>query len=185
VSNGWLNFWTKTNPNTVIELYLLSTVVVSLIVIVLFDAVLTAVWTRNTEVFSDRYQDTHVRYTWALTTLATLLVIAWRTVLRYLRDRQATGGRVLIARWGGLGWIVVVVMIMTAPWLLLWGNDRPVVQLNGQCAYILVERAEGLVIYQPKLKKTESYPKPPLGLVRKNIEGYVFAEEDPCEKKEE
>jgi hypothetical protein len=110
-----------------------------------------------------------------MTVLITSLALAWRRVFRYLEARQAGGGRLGLAKWGGLAWILILVLLMTMPWRLLWYNEHPRALLGGERVYILVERGPDLVLYNADRGVTERYRRgegPELQL--QNTVGYVF-----------
>ena len=60
-----------------------------------------------------------------------------------------------MAKWGGLAWVVIVAIVMTMPWRLLWDNDHPRALLDGERTYILMETETELLIYRPRTRATE------------------------------
>ncbi|MGH7554181.1 MAG: hypothetical protein ACREMQ_14330 [Longimicrobiales bacterium] len=81
----------------------------------------------------------------------------------------------MLARWGGLAWIVAIVLITTMPWRLLYNHERPRALLNGERAYILLERDGGVVIYNAQRRTTHTFQTPDItALERLNTVGYVF-----------
>jgi hypothetical protein len=117
----------------------------------------------------------HRAYTIAMTVLITGLALGWRRLFRYLETRPAGGGRLRLAKWGGLAWILILVLIMTMPWRLLWDNEYPRAVLGGERVYILVERGSDLVLYNAERGATERYRRGEgPELQRRNTVGYVF-----------
>jgi hypothetical protein len=116
----------------------------------------------------------HRAYSVALTVLITGLTFAWRRVFRELDGRRAGGPRYRLAKWGVLAWIVVLVLILTMPWRLLW-NEHPRALLRGERVYILVERGSDLVLYNADRRAAERY-QTGTGeeLIRQGTVGYLF-----------
>jgi hypothetical protein len=84
-------------------------------------------------------------------------------------------------RWGGAMLVVMVVLIGSLPWRVLWFNDAPRASMNGERAYILVERGEDLVVYNAQRRVTQLYrAEVPAGFVRLGSIGYVFEGDGPC-----
>jgi hypothetical protein len=110
-----------------------------------------------------------------MTVLVITLALAWRGTFRFLKRREAGSGRVALARWAGLAWILGLVLLATAPWRLLWNNERPRALLNGERAYILLERGADVVIYNAERRATNLHRgNGPGALERRDTDGYVF-----------
>ena len=80
-----------------------------------------------------------------------------------------------VAKWGGVTWIVLLVLMMTMPWRLLWNNDHPRAWLRGERAYVLMEHGPDLVVYVADRGVSERYRMgADTGLTRQGTVGYVF-----------
>jgi hypothetical protein len=174
-ADTWHRLWGRTNPVAVAELYFILSLVVSVAVLSRFWPLLASLWSGTTEPLSPSFRSLHRGYTIALTVLITGLGLAWRRVFRHLDAHQASGGRLGLAKWGGVTWIVILVLLMTMPWRLLWQNEHPRALLQGERVYILLERGSDLVLYNAERRVTERHRRgedPDLQL--QNTVGYVF-----------
>jgi tRNA A-37 threonylcarbamoyl transferase component Bud32 len=172
---GWQRMWQRIRPASLAESFFIASVVLSAIVLSRFWPLLSSLWSAATEPLSLASRPMHRGFSLALTILITVLLLAWRGLYRFLEGKSETGGTVRLAQWGGLGLIVVLVLIMTMPWRLLWDNQHPRALLGGEPVYILAERGSELLLYYPDRRVTEQY-RPGQGpeLVRQNSTGYLF-----------
>ena len=174
-ADTWHRLWGRTNPVAVAELYFIMSLVVSVAVLSRFWPLLASLWSGTTEPLSPSFRSLHRGYTVAMTVLITGLGLAWRRVFRYLDARQATGGRLGLAKWGGVAWIVILVLLMTMPWRLLWQNEHPRALLQGERVYILLERGSDLLLYNAERGVTERHRQgEDPELLLQNTVGYVF-----------
>jgi tRNA A-37 threonylcarbamoyl transferase component Bud32 len=174
-ADTWHRLLGRTSPVAVAELYFIVSLVVSVAVLSRFWPLLASLWSGTTEPLSPSFRSLHRGYTIAMTVLITGLGLAWRRVFRYLEARQASGGRLGLAKWGGVAWIVILVLLMTMPWRLLWQNEYPRALLQGERVYILRERGSDLLLYNAERRVTERHRRgedPDLQL--QNTIGYVF-----------
>jgi hypothetical protein len=174
VTERWRRAWGGANPVAAAELFFLAALLLSVAVLSRFWPLLASLYSGATEPLSPAFRPMHHAYTIALTTLITGLVFAWRRVFRGLDGRRAHGVRYRLAKWGGFAWIVILVLILTMPWRLLW-NEHPRALLRGERVYILVERGPDLVLYNADRGITERYqdgtgPR----LERRQSVGFVF-----------
>lgn len=80
--------------------------------------------------------------------------------------------------------VVMLVLIGSLPWRVLWFNDAPRASVAGERAYILLERGEDLVVYHAQRRVTQLYrAEVPAGFVRLGSTGYVFEGDGPCRSK--
>jgi hypothetical protein len=180
IDAGWQTYRNSANPVMVIDLYFLTTVAVSVIVLLVFRLRTSAAGERwSTEIFSCAYRPVHGSFQLVMTILIMGLGLAWWGTSRYVASRNAVGPRITLARTAGLAWILILVLITTAPWRLLWSNERPRALLNGDRVYILIEDNADLVLYNATRGITQQYR---LGeapdLQRLNAVGYVFESEE-------
>ena len=167
-------FWSRVNPVAAAELFFIGGLVVSAVVLSRFWPLLTALYTNATGPLSPEARPMHRAFTMALTVLITGLALAWRGVFRELDARHAGGARYRLAKWGGFAWILMLVLVMTSPWRLLW-NEHPRALLRGDRAYILLERGPDVVLYNAERGLAERY-QPGMGqeLTRQGTVGYLF-----------
>jgi hypothetical protein len=164
-------------PDNIAELSFIGIVLVSVFILSRFAPLIVSVSTStsDTSLLSESFRPLHRAYTIEMTVLIAILIVAWRRLSLYLRIRQATGVSVALARWGGLAWILALVMLTTMPWRLLWFNERPRALLNGERAYILFERDGNFVIYNAERRETLNYRADDIpAFQRLDTEGYVF-----------
>jgi hypothetical protein len=165
----------RASPVAVAELFLIVALVVSIAVLSRFGPLLASLSSSATEPLSPSFRPMHHAYTIALTVLITGLAFAWRRLFRDREARPAGGGRFRLAKWSAGAWILILVLVLTMPWRLLWDNEHPRALLGGERVYILMERGPQLVLYNADRSLTESYQ---LGvspdLQRLQTVGYVF-----------
>jgi hypothetical protein len=167
--------WARASPVAVAELFLIVALVVSIAVLSRFWPLLVSLSSSATAPLSPAFRPMHHAYTFALTVLITGLAFSWR---RLFRDREAPpagGGRFKLAKWSAGAWILILVLVLTMPWRLLWDNEHPRALLRGERVYILMERGPDLVLYNADRGLTESYQ---MGagpeLQRLQTVGYIF-----------
>jgi hypothetical protein len=126
------------------------------------------------EVLSCAYRSVHTSYTFVMVALVLVLGSAWWATFRHLAARGDTSGRIGLARWAGLTWVLLLVVLTGAPWRLLWTYDQRAL-LNGERAYILIERADDVVLYNATRNATEQYRVGAAAqLERLGTQGYRF-----------
>jgi len=151
----WSRLWRPAKVATVADAYFIGGIVVAVVVISPFRRLLAAMWSTDTEVLSCAFRPLHNAYSFTMTLLTFGLLLLWYEFVRYLRRRRATGARVSLAKWGGLAWVIIVVIVLTLPWRLLRDNRRPRALLDGEPTYILVEKEAEWVIYTPRTQSTD------------------------------
>jgi serine/threonine protein kinase len=174
IAEAGRRFWSRVNPVAAAELFFITALGVSMVVLSRFWPLLAALYTEATEPLSPASRPLHHAYSVALTVLITGLTFMWRRVFRELDGRRAGGPRYRLAKWGGLAWIVGLVLILTMPWRLLW-NEHPRAVLRGERVYILVERGSDLVLYNADRRAAERY-QTGTGeeLIRQGTAGFLF-----------
>jgi hypothetical protein len=173
--------WRSANPETVADLYLIGSIVISFLVLYGLRDLITALAGTDTNLLSSACKSLHNSYSITLSILITVLAFSWRRLLRYMRARRAGRMSIARARWGGLILIVILVLIQTAPWRVLFNNDRPRALLNGERAYVLIERGPDLVVYNAERRATTIYRgETPANFERLNTVGYVFEGAGTC-----
>ena len=177
--NTWLGLWKSTESATIAEAFFIGAIVVGIAVLAVFWRILAAVSTAETEVLACSFRTLHDAYAIVLPVLITGFAAAWYRVFGYLRTRPGPSSRFAVARWGSMGWMIILVVIMTLPWQLLWKSERPRALLNNERAYILVETEADLVIYNAERRSTEHYRKDEAPeLERQNTTGYLFEDQE-------
>jgi serine/threonine protein kinase len=179
-----LPIWQKTvgtaKPETIADVYLIASVLASFIIISFFTDVIYALsGDESTLPVLACRSDQHA-YWIAFSALAALIALVGHRLLRYLRARRASYVSMARVRWGGVLLIVMLVLIETWPWRVLWLNDAPLARVNGERAYILLERGNDLVVYHAERRVTTLYHAEPPGFERTDSIGYVFEAEGPC-----
>lgn len=144
------------NPSTVADAYLAASIFVTLAVLIPFGDLLAAVtWTPAIEVLGCSARALHRAYFIVLPLLVAGLALGWYWFFRYQRARSATGARVAMAKWGGLTWVVLITIVMTLPWRLLYQNTHPRALFEGERAYIVMETDSEMLLYRPTTRSTE------------------------------
>lgn len=168
-----------TEAATVADAYFIGGIVVAVAVLTPFRKLLAAIGDTNTEMLTCSFRDLHDTYTGAMTLLIAGLLLAWYEFSRYVRRRGAIGGRIALATWGGLAWVIIMVIVMTLPWRLLWDNTHERALLDGQRTYILTETDTEWVIYNPISESTDRVRKG-VGreMERLGTSGYLFEDRE-------
>jgi len=168
-------FWSRVNPVAAAELFFIATLVVSMAVLSRFWPLFASLYSNATEPLSPASRPMHRAFSVAVTVLITGLVFAWRRVFRDLDGRRPAGARYRLAKWGGFAWIVILVLMLTMPWRLLWDNEHPRALLRGERAYILMERGSDVVLYNAERGVAERYQaETGQELTRQGTIGYLF-----------
>jgi hypothetical protein len=154
-TNAWRKLWRPVEAATVGDAYFIGGVIGGAVVLGFFRHLLLAVSGPDSEVLSCSFRPLHHTYSITMSLLTAVLALTWFKFARYLRRRRVMGGRASLAKWGGLAWVVIVTIVMTMPWRLLWDNDHPRALLEGERAYILMETDTELLIYRPGAQSTE------------------------------
>ena len=173
-ANAWWQLWRSLDSATVADAYFIGSIVAAVLVLLPFRHLLAAPWSANSDALSCSFRSVHRAYQIAMPLLTASLALSWYRFFRYRRGRRAIGGRVAVAKWGSLGWVIIIAIVMTLPWRLLWDNTHPRALLDGEPAYVLMAETE-LVIYSPQTGSTDRIR---LGegrqLERLGTSGYLF-----------
>jgi len=181
-SQAWWRVWTPLSPVAVADAFFLTAVLAGVVVLSPFWEFLSVMWTSDTEVLSSAISRQHESYTLTLTVLIVVLLVIWRSVFRYLRERGPIGWRVAVSRWGSLALIIFLLIIATLPWRLRYDNNHERALLDGEPAYILLETESDLVIYQTGRQSAARYPKDEnIDLERLGVIGYLFEDVEDFE----
>jgi tRNA A-37 threonylcarbamoyl transferase component Bud32 len=172
-TEGPRRFWSRVNPVAAAELFFIAGLVVSAAVLSRFWPLLTALYTNATAPLSPDARPMHRAFSVAMTVLITGLALAWRRVFRELDARRAVGARYRLAKWAGFAWILMLVLVLTMPWRLLW-SEHPRALLRGERAYILLERGPDVVLYNAERGLAERYRTGGQELTRQGTVGFLF-----------
>jgi serine/threonine protein kinase len=157
------------------DLFFITVVVTGLLALMPFRELVTALWSEGTEALSSANRSLHTWYTLVLTLLILALLLTWRSLVRNLRKRGPIETRALVSVWGSIIAILILVLLVAAPWRLLWNNDHERVLLDGERGYVLIETEADLIIYQTGTRSSVRYPKSGnLNLQRLGSIGYLF-----------
>lgn len=169
------------HPRTLAEVFVSVGVVVSLVVLITFGSFLRSVWDGSDAWFSTACYPLYYKWTFAMCGVILALTGAWLHAVSFLRARRAAHSSVALVRWAGVAVIVLMTVLMQAPWRLYFENARPRATLNGQPVYVLAHEDDDLVIYNAATRNTEHYHRagiPALTLL--GTDGYVFEHETQC-----
>ncbi len=173
--------WTAMSPTTIADLFFFGAIIASILVLVPFrEFIVAAVWDigpgpADRELLFRQHWPLHQTYVRSLTLLIMVILFAWRLVFGYIRAQGVVTSRIGASMWGGLGWTVILLLLVTMPWRLLNDSDHSRVRINGERAYILVETEAELVVYDAEIGSTERYRKgADLGLERLGTDGLLF-----------
>ena len=158
-TDAWHRFWRRAETTTVADAYFIGSVIASLVLLGFFWPLIAAMWGPDWEVLSCSSRPLHRTYSITMSLMTAGLGLTWYKFVRYLRRRRVTGGRVAVAKWGGLAWVVVIAVVMTMPWRLLWDNEHPRAMLDGEQAYVLMETETDWVIFSPDSHSAERIQK--------------------------
>ncbi len=154
-TNAWQKLRRPVEAATVGDAYFIGGVIGVVVVLGFFRQLFMAMSGPDSEVLSCSFRPLHVAYSITMSLVTAGLALAWFKFARYLRRRHVTGVRASLAKWGGLAWVIIVALVMTMPWRLLWDNDHPRALLDGERTYILMETDTELLIYRPRTQSTE------------------------------
>ncbi|MCH7563729.1 MAG: serine/threonine protein kinase [Gemmatimonadetes bacterium] len=178
-TEAWRRLWRTAEVATVADAYFLGGIIAAVAVISPFRHLLAGIaWTTEPEVLSCSFRTLHFTYHVAMSLLTACLAIGWYAFVGYLRRRRATGGRVALAKWGGLAWVIITLIVLTLPWRLLWDNTHPRALLDGEPTYILVETEAEWVTYSSKTGGMERIRKGQRRLELLGTEGYLFEDSE-------
>lgn len=168
---------------TLADLFLLVMVVVSILVIVLppVGDVYAALVSTGSEALGCESRTLHRVQAIGLPALIVGLGLARYGLFRWLRARPGSGGGWTFARWASLTWLVVLVVIVTLPWRVLWDSDYERARIGGERAYVLVENEREVVAYTPASSSTRVYERGTVEIDRLGILGYLFEEPEAFE----
>jgi hypothetical protein len=172
----WQKLWNHLSPTAAAELFLFLAVVSSAIAVSPFLGYLgTLPLDSETELLSYTHKPLREAYTVILAALIVALLLAWRSLFRYLRKRGPLVGRVAAARWGSLAWIWSLLILVTLPWRLVYDSNLERALIDGERAYILLETDEELLVYRSESGITTRHQLGEISnLQRLGTLGYVF-----------
>jgi hypothetical protein len=174
-TSAWQRLLRPVDATTLADAYFISGVVVAVVVLSLFRNLLADITGPESEMFSCSFRGVQYGYYMTMSLLTAGLALGWIKFFRYMRRRRALRGRAALAMWGGLAWVIIIAIVTTMPWRLLWDNDHPRALLEGERAYILMEMETELLIYRPQTRSTERIgEREARQLERLGTMGYLF-----------
>lgn len=175
----WSSFWDAAEPKTVAEVYLIAAMVVSAGVIGIFWPLLASLPSRDTEILACAQRNYHGTFGISMAVLIGVLAFTWYRTFNYLYARAAKPRGIAIGRWGGIVWMLLLVVIMTLPWRVLWDAEFERAVVGGERAYIIAEGGNDVVVYNADRGRTERHRTGDAQeLVRSGVAGYVFEESE-------
>jgi serine/threonine protein kinase len=170
-------FTEKARPGNVADLFLIFAVLVAGAAIAASVPLLTAVFTSDVSVLGCARRGDHRFYQPAMTAVIVGLAFGRFRLLRWVRWRTGDLAAAAVTRWATGALVVLLIVVMTLPWRLMWpaGNER--VRIGDDRGYVLQESMSHIVVYNADRERASSYEKP-VGpeLVRLGLGGYVFEE---------
>jgi hypothetical protein len=174
-ANSWTTQSGRANPEVVAELFLFAAIAASIVVIATYGRFLPALWGEDKEPLSCTFRDAHTAYTFAMAVLITAITAGRQLVSNFLSRREASNASITLANWGSASLIFLLVMILTAPWRVLYNNFLPMATLNGAPVFVLMEKGPSIVLYDAKQHVTLEYRTgEDTGLARLNKTEHVF-----------
>jgi len=170
---SWHGAWRRLRPVTVADLYLVAVVAAGGLALFPYRGILAGMALADTRALADPWL--RRSYPVVLSLVIVALLFSWRSVFRWLRRGTALSGRVALSRWGSLALILLLLVVATLPWRLLWDADAERVVVEGRPGYLLKETPSSLLIYDPAAGATVVHPNESgLDLRRLGARGYPF-----------
>jgi hypothetical protein len=168
-ANTWTARAERANPEIVSEIFLFVAIVASIVVLATFGRFLPALWGDDKAQLSCNYRNAHHAYTFSIVLLIAGIIVGRQRVFAFLSRRQASNNSITITNWGSVSLVFLLVMIMTAPWRVLWDNYLPMATHNGAPVFVLMEGESSIVLYDGTRNVTLQYRTgPELGFARLN-----------------
>jgi serine/threonine protein kinase len=175
-SSTWQRVWSA-DPGSVAEIWFVLAVLAAVGVLAMFVSIVRSAEASGASILSCDYRDVHKSFTTTLTVLIVALASSWSVVFRHPGAPRKTGITFALTRWGGIALIFALVLVLTAPWRVLW-TAAPRVRLHGERHYILRENDVGMLLYNPRTKTTVNHRISDIPrLERLNTSGYIFEDE--------
>jgi len=157
VRESWFQAWGRMRPAAVADLYFVTVVVLGGLALFPFRGLLEAMALSDTRALSDPFL--RRSFSMVLSIVIVTLLFSWRGIFRWLGRRTALTGRIALARWGSLTWILLLLVVATLPWRLLWDADAERVLVDGRRGYLLKETDTSLLVYEPDAGTTVVHAK--------------------------
>jgi hypothetical protein len=171
---SWSGAWGRLSPQTVSDLFLLGAVAGGLVILAPYQGLILG---ETSDLGSPGLRRS---FPIVLTVWVGILAVGWQTVFRRLGPR-ARSGRVSLSRWASLAWIVVMLVITTLPWRLLWDSDAERVRVDGRRGYLMLETSAEALVYEPGAGTTVAIPSGGGHVEHSGTTGYVFEDADAFE----
>jgi hypothetical protein len=107
--------------------------------------------------------------------------LARHTLFRQLRSRRASRSGWALARWASATWLVVLIVVATLPWRVLWDSNYPRILIGTERAYAIVETEEEMLAYTPSTRSVRPYDRDAVDITQLGVIGYVFEEPEVFE----
>lgn len=176
LTTSWNRFWSSARPRTMSDLFLIVAVAISVLGIVLMSPVIGAVYASDSAALGCENRDALRRFQPALTLLILGLATARFQLFRWVRTKTGSVRGCGMGWWGSGALIVLLIILMTVPWRILWA-DAERVRVGDDRGYVVHETESELVIYNAVEGTTRTYGKAdPSAFDRYGIRGYLFEE---------
>jgi hypothetical protein len=165
------------------DLFLVAMVAVSIAVIALppIGTVYYALLDAATEALGCEQRPLHRFQMMGLPALIVGFGLARHTLFRLLRSRRASRGGWALARWASAAWLVVLIVVATLPWRVLWDSNYPRILIGTERAYAIVEAEEEMLAYTPSTRSVRPYDRDAVDITQLGVIGYVFEEPEVFE----
>jgi hypothetical protein len=105
--------------------------------------------------------------------------LARHSLFRRLRGRPTPMGGWTLAKWASAAWLVVLVIVATLPWRVLWDSEYPRALIGAERAYVIGEDEGRVLAYTPSSHSVQSYQSDDVS--RLGVIGYLFEEPEVFE----
>ena len=178
ISQTWRRVLTRAQPSTVADTFFVIGIAVSALVVARFWNLLSTLWwASDIEALACVNRPLHHSFTMWMAPLIVGLSGTWLSVFRWARRRSVSDVRLSLARWGSLAGIVMLLLMLTIPWRLMWDATGERVRIDGERAYVVSELGDDLLLYNPERRRAERYESGVGGAIeRLGVTGFFFEE---------
>lgn len=106
--------------------------------------------------------------------------VSRHVLFRWLRKRAPNDAGWTIGRWASAVWLVLLVVIVTLPWRVLYDAYYERAVVDGERAYLVTESEEGVLAYSPASGSVR-FHRADVDVERRGVVGYLFEEPEVFE----
>ncbi|MDX1396681.1 MAG: serine/threonine-protein kinase, partial [Gemmatimonadota bacterium] len=127
------------------DAFFVSLVAVSLFVVTRFGDLLSVLWTSEAAILGCEHKAVHRSFMISMVVLIVGFGTIWLKLFPWLERRAPGRPRASAARWGSLAWLIGLLVLLTVPWRIIYGeNER--IRLDGRPAYLLQQTEATLLV---------------------------------------